>query len=137
MALLPFYIHGDKLFLFIHIYIVSYLRRGDYHLIIFDYLNDDIKYQEYVDSLSNKNWIVFCEKRFKYKDYKDNGKIKFMTLDVIEFIKRFLLHILPERFKKIRYYGLMSSRNRKTKLLLCKRLTSTNNLLYLEIYSFQ
>ena len=59
---------------------------------------------------------------FRYRDRKDNDTIKLMTLDVSEFIRRFLLHILPEGFMKIRHYGILSNRNRKTKLLQCKKL---------------
>ncbi len=43
--------------------------------------------------------------RFKYKDYKDNSKVKTMKLSSDEFIKRFLYHIPPKRFFRIRYYG--------------------------------
>jgi hypothetical protein len=45
-----------------------------------------------------------------------------MILDACEFIRRFMLHILPDRFVKIRYYGLMSNKNRKKQLRLCKKL---------------
>ena len=45
------------------------------------------------------------------------------NLDVMEFIRRFLMHVLPSGFQKIRHYGLLSNRNRNTKLALCKRLT--------------
>jgi len=53
---------------------------------------------------------------FSYKDYRDSNRKKQMTLEAGEFIRRFLLHILPENFYKIRYYGILSSRNKKTKL---------------------
>jgi len=53
---------------------------------------------------------------FRYKDYQDNGKRKPMKLDAVEFIRRFMLHVLPEGFCKIRYYGIFSSRNRTSKL---------------------
>ena len=56
---------------------------------------------------------------FSYKDYADKGKRKKMELSPLEFIRRFMLHILPERFCKVRYYGIFSIRNRNTKLLLC------------------
>ena len=136
-----------------------------------DYLNDSIKYQDLIDTLYDKNWVVFCEKTFKdashvvnylarytnrvaiansriikmenhqvtfkYKDYKDEGKTKFMTLDVLEFIRRFLMHILPKKFKKIRYFGIMASRNRKTKLHLCKKLTRTKIIEYLRLTTDQ
>lgn len=59
---------------------------------------------------------------FKWKDYKENGKNKLMTLDAVEFIRRFLLHILPHRFTKIRYYGILSNRNRNLKLVECKKI---------------
>ena len=45
-----------------------------------------------------------------------------MTLDLFEFIRRFLLHILPARFYKIRYYGLLSNRYRQAKLELCQEI---------------
>src|SRR5690554_5229487 len=46
-----------------------------------------------------------------------------MSLDTQEFIRRFLLHVLPKRFIKIRHYGFLSNRNRHKKLRLCQRLT--------------
>lgn len=59
---------------------------------------------------------------FKWKDYKDGGKQKLMTLDVFEFIRRFLLHVLPFKFVKIRHYGILSNRNRFRAINLCKKL---------------
>ena len=81
-------------------------------------------------AISN-NRIIKEEKgevTFKYRDYKDKKKIKEMTITAEEFIRRFLLHILPPRFMKIRHYGLLGNRNKKTKLAECKRLTNTANL---------
>lgn len=46
-----------------------------------------------------------------------------MTLSAEEFIRRFLTHILPQRFMKISHYGFLSSRGKQVKLLLCKKLT--------------
>ncbi|SHI29243.1 IS91 family transposase [Desulfosporosinus lacus] len=63
---------------------------------------------------------------FAWRDYKDGNKSKVMTLDAAEFCRRFLLHVLPNRFIKIRHYGLLSSRNIKTKLFRCFRLTGNN-----------
>jgi hypothetical protein len=51
-----------------------------------------------------------------YWDSRDNDKIKVMSLKALQFIRRFLLHILPEGFMKIRHYGILSSRSKKTKL---------------------
>jgi hypothetical protein len=65
---------------------------------------------------------------FKWRDYKDQSRWKVMTVTADEFIRRFLIHILPPRFVKIRHYGLLGNRNKKTKLALCKKLTNTQNL---------
>jgi hypothetical protein len=46
-----------------------------------------------------------------------------MTLKPDEFIRRFLIHILPDRFVKIRHYGFLGTRNKRIKLALCKKLT--------------
>ena len=62
---------------------------------------------------------------FKWRDYKDKNKMKEMTISIQEFIRRFLLHILPPHFMKIRYYGILGNRNKKRKLLKCKILTRT------------
>ena len=60
-----------------------------------------------------------------------------MTINAEEFIRRFLLHILPPRFMKIRHYGLLGNRNKKTKLAECKKLTKTANLEKLEITTLE
>jgi len=60
---------------------------------------------------------------FKWRDYKDGSKEKVMTLAAGEFIRRFLLHILPTGFTKIRHYGFLASASKKKKLTLCKKLT--------------
>lgn len=62
---------------------------------------------------------------FKWRDYKDNNRLKVMTVTAEEFIRRFLLHILPKGFMKIRHYGILGNRNKTKKLLICKRLTNT------------
>jgi hypothetical protein len=59
---------------------------------------------------------------FRYRDRDENNKIKFMSLDAFEFIRRFLFHVLPDGFMKIRHYGILSNRNRKEKLFVCKQL---------------
>jgi Putative transposase/Transposase zinc-binding domain len=60
--------------------------------------------------------------QFRYKDYRDNGQQKTMTLSADEFIRRFLLHVLPDAFQRIRYYGFLGNRYRKEKLGLCRQL---------------
>ncbi len=59
---------------------------------------------------------------FTYKDRADNNKTKTMTLDAMEFIRRFLLHVLPSRFMKIRYYGFLANACKKKAVLLIRRL---------------
>jgi len=61
---------------------------------------------------------------FEYKDYKDNSKIKEMTITAEEFIRRFLLHVLPNNFTKIKHYGILSNRNKKNNIRLCILLIS-------------
>jgi len=56
---------------------------------------------------------------FSWKDYR-SGQFRKMRLEVDEFIRRFLLHVLPSGFFKVRYYGIFSSRYRKKTLLLLK-----------------
>jgi len=59
---------------------------------------------------------------FKWRDYSDGNRNKVMTLNADEFIRRFLLHVLPDRFVKIRHYGLLGSRKRKANIGLCRKL---------------
>ena len=66
---------------------------------------------------------------FKWRDYKDKNKYKVMTISADEFIRRFLIHILPSVFMKIRHYGLLGNRNKTAKLNICKQLTNTPILL--------
>jgi putative transposase len=59
--------------------------------------------------------------RFRWRDSKDSNRIKVMALDAIEFIRRFLLHLLPPRFVKIRHFGFLANRNRSQALALCRQ----------------
>ena len=59
---------------------------------------------------------------FRYKDYRHDSQQKTMTLDAEEFIRRFLLHVLPDGFQRIRYYGFLGNRYRKEKLARCREL---------------
>ena len=115
-------------------------------------------YNELINQMYNKEWIVYCKKpfqnansviqylgrythrvaisnnriikeenwkvTFKYRDYKDNKRTKVMTLNAEEFTRRFMMHILPPKFMKIRHYGLLDNRNKKVKLAECNRLTN-------------
>lgn len=81
-------------------------------------------------ALSNDRLVTFIgdQVTIRYRDADDSNTIKCMTLDAFEVIRRFLLHILPDQFMKIRHYGILSNRNRNTKLPTCKEIlgVSTN-----------
>ena len=62
------------------------------------------------------------EVRFRWKDYRHNNQPKTMKLTADEFIRRFLLHVLPDGFQRIRYYGFLGNRYRKQKLARCRQL---------------
>lgn len=59
---------------------------------------------------------------FAYKDYAHGSKQKTMTLGLVEFVRRFCLHVLPERFVKIRHYGLLGNRQRQERLARARKL---------------
>lgn len=63
---------------------------------------------------------------FTYRDRSDEDQLKHMTIDAVEFIRRFLLHVLPDGFVKIRYYGFMAHRNRKRCVDLIRKLIDPN-----------
>ena len=113
----------------------------DGNLEVHDELKDSRAFENYIDNLVSRKWVISMKSqfktsakiveymarythksaiansriisidnniiRFKYKDYKDNSKIKVMKLSSDEFIKRFLYHIPPKRFFRIRYYGVI------------------------------
>src|ERR1700758_4565364 len=77
-------------------------------------------------AISNRRLMAFDETgvTFRYKDYRRNGadRHRVMTLDADEFIRRFLLHLLPRGFHRIRHYGLLSSSARKASLARAREL---------------
>ena len=75
-------------------------------------------------AISNSRIVSLKNDRvsFRYKDYADDNRIKQMTLSAEEFIRRFLLHVLPKGFVRIRHYGLLASRNVSTRLERCHQL---------------
>jgi hypothetical protein len=123
------------------------------------YLQDPFKLRNWMSSLYQKEWVVYCKPpfknagyvveylgrythrvaisnhrivkledgivTFKWRDYKDSNKQKEMKVTADEFIRRFLIHVLPNGFTRIRHYGVLSPRNKATKLKLCKKLTNT------------
>ncbi len=60
--------------------------------------------------------------RFRWRDYAHGNRIKLMTLSVDEFLRRFLLHVLPGGFVRIRHFGFLANRDRTGKLARCRAL---------------
>ena len=75
-------------------------------------------------AISNHRLVKLEEGRvtFRYRDYADAGKEKLLTLSAEEFLRRFVQHVLPKGFMKIRHYGLLSSRHREARLRQARRL---------------
>jgi Zn finger protein HypA/HybF involved in hydrogenase expression len=63
---------------------------------------------------------------FRFKDYTDGSREKTMTLVADEFIRRFLLHVLPDHFLRIRHFGLFANRHRQRNLEACRRLIAAS-----------
>jgi len=59
---------------------------------------------------------------FLWRDYVGDNRQKTMTLKASEFIRRFLLHVLPDRYVRIRHFGLLANRNRKNNIALCRKI---------------
>ena len=79
-------------------------------------------------AISNHRILDIADDRvsFSYRDYRDGGQLKTLTLDVLEFIRRFLSHVLPRRFVRIRYYGLLATGQRAKKLAICRQLLASD-----------
>jgi len=75
-------------------------------------------------ALTNDRIVGWRQDRvtIRYRNSRENGAVRFVTMESFELIRRFLLHVLPEGFMKIRHYGILSNRNRGTKLRRAKRL---------------
>ena len=77
-------------------------------------------------AISNSRLVNLTDEHvgFRWKDYREDGvaRSKIMRLPVGEFIRRFLLHVLPNGFHRIRHYGLFANGHRADKLVLCRRL---------------
>jgi predicted Zn-ribbon and HTH transcriptional regulator len=65
-------------------------------------------------AISNHRIVAFENQKvtFRWRDYADENRAKLCTLDALEFVRRFLLHVLPDRFVRIRYFGFLANRNR-------------------------
>jgi hypothetical protein len=73
-------------------------------------------------AISNRRLIAMEEGKvtFTYKDYAAGGKQRTMTVSAEEFLRRFLQHVLPKGFVKVRHYGLLANGARERKLALCR-----------------
>jgi hypothetical protein len=75
-------------------------------------------------AISNNRLAAFKDGKvtFQWKDRKRHDRTRMMTLDAHEFIRRFLMHILPQGFAKIRHFGFLANRHRRSRLSLCRQL---------------
>jgi hypothetical protein len=75
-------------------------------------------------ALSNDRLLAVVDGRvrFRWRDYADGDRVKVMELEVDEFLRRFLLHIVPDRFVRIRHFGLLANRRRAAALAQCRAL---------------
>jgi ribosomal protein L37AE/L43A len=75
-------------------------------------------------AISNRRLVSLADGQvtFDWKDYAHGGRQGTMTLDAIEFVRRFLTHVLPTGFVRIRHYGLLANRHRQEKLARCREL---------------
>jgi Putative transposase/Transposase zinc-binding domain len=75
-------------------------------------------------AIKNRRLTAFEDGRvtFSYKDYRSGGVERSLSLEAIEFIRRFLQHVLPSRFHRIRYYGFLGNKVRKKNIALAREL---------------
>jgi Putative transposase len=75
-------------------------------------------------AISNRRLVELKDGRvrFRYKDYARGGRRRTMTLEASEFLRRFLQHVLPAGFVRIRHYGFLANRVCREKLALCRAL---------------
>ena len=80
-------------------------------------------------AISNHRLVSLAEGKvtFRWKDYAHGNKKRLMTLAAEEFLRRFLLHVLPRGFVRIRFFGLLANRRRAAQLPLCRRLIGDNS----------
>lgn len=81
-------------------------------------------------AISNSRLLDLRDERvtFHYKDYADDHRQKTLSLDVDEFLRRFVQHVLPKSFVKIRHYGLLANAQREARLTVCRQLLLVVNV---------
>ena len=75
-------------------------------------------------AISNSRLVSLTDDQvtFRWKDYAHGGRRGTMTLEAVEFVRRFLMHVLPSGFVRVRHYGLLANRHRQEKLARCREL---------------
>jgi hypothetical protein len=80
-------------------------------------------------TISNQRRVSLEEGRvtFRWKNYARDGELATMTLNAEEFIRRFLLHVLPRGFVKVRRFGFLANRRRRENIVLCHKLLAASS----------
>ena len=80
-------------------------------------------------AISNSRLVQMIGRQvtFRYKDRADGNKTKLLTLDALEFLRRFLVHVLPKGFVSIRYYGLLANSIKAQRIALCHQLLGADD----------
>ena len=75
-------------------------------------------------AISNDRLVAVADDRvrFRWRDYADGDRVKIMELGIDEFLRRFLLHVVPNGFVRIRHFGLLANRRRAAALAQCRAL---------------
>ena len=81
-------------------------------------------------AISNRRIVSMTDETVTYlvKDYKNGGKYIEQTIKGTEFLRMFLMHVLPKGFVRIRHYGLLSCRNKKEKMAHCRSFSTAFNI---------
>jgi len=79
-------------------------------------------------AIANSRLVAITDEEvaFSYKDYRRNGRQRIMRLAPDEFIRRFLLHVLPDGFHRIRHYGFLARGDRSERLEFCRKLAGAD-----------
>jgi hypothetical protein len=80
-------------------------------------------------AISNQRLVALEDGRvtFRWKNYARDGELATMTLNAEEFIRRFLLHVLPRGFVKLRHFGFLANRGRRENIVLCRKLLAASS----------
>jgi len=87
-------------------------------------MKNDMRRYTYRVAITNRRLLKLEEGKvsFRWKDYRHGSRQRTMTLDAVEFLRRFLLHALPRGFQRVRHYGFLANGVRQEKLVRCRQL---------------